>query len=748
MKVNSKLERHLLEDMFERSLFSDLSLVFVHPSFPIAMRYNVHKAIVSQSPFLHKLLEHTLENNNHTTLNIDMAQALSNCEFILAPSHHIVRRQWQKTEIQSSQKSNKNDRLLSSHIRFVLKWMYCLNKQDLMKGMDDKDTLRILSVAVLFDLHDLTQACVHRYTQEQLSLDSVMRDLDTICQLPRGHPAYLQLRDAALLLLFRFGPENANRLAMLPADYMADVLSADLLFVECEFDRYCLLRAVLMAYMQSIGKITWTASGPVDQDAKRLSGFVRPLRPMLHTNSATTSLSADTVRSRKRRRIPSQELEDSAELFSPKQPRLNRLSFSALVPFQKLLADATSGDIIDKATVLSYLLRTTVNYSNMSFDQLTCVRQDGIVDEGIVFRALWQREALERVLFPTTYHQQTQLQSSRSNSPIPATIRGDDQERSEALNEYFDVDQSEAQEKRRILLLGTPKFRFRSSVYLDPPSVENGWECEEKYVSNEVISDELASAFDDQDEAESDHSVWYSSEDEEQTSSQVIRSGLDELDMNSQKKSKRSKRIVTKTPYKLYKKVFYSKAETILGISYRVQIEAQVMPRHRLYIQDDNLEKLQEELLYSNHHVDEPVIVCRFELQRDMQQISNTLVQVKKEKDQQDTMIRKKQQPIIPVNPPSSQGYHPPVDMDLREKTKIHYWIYCLNRHEGILENEQVDPEDRVLVAVTEQSERENGEPGEMDPGYVGQVLVEADLQKGVRIDTTVALEIFGFHKV
>ncbi|KAI8329890.1 hypothetical protein EDC96DRAFT_529085 [Choanephora cucurbitarum] len=713
--------KHLLEDMFERSLFSDLSLVFLHPSFPIAMRYNVHKAI---------LLEHASQNDIHTTLNIDMAKALSNCEFILAPSHHI-------TESKSSQKSNKSDRLLSSHIRFVLKWMYCLNKQDLMRNMDDSDTLHILSVAVLFDLHDLTQACVHRYTQDQLSLDSVMRDLDTVCQLPRGHPAYLQLRDAALLLLFRFGPENANRLAMLPADYMADVLSADLLFVECEFDRYRLLRAVLMAYMQSIGKITWTASGPVDQNAKRLSGFVRPLRPMLSTTTATTSLSADTVRSRKRRRIPSQELEDTADLLSTKQPRLNRLSFSALVPFQKLLADATSGDIIDKATVLSYLLRTTVNYSNMSFEQLTCVRQDGIVDEGIVFRALWQREALERVLFPLTYHQQTQLQSSRSASPIPATIReGDDQERSKALNEYFDVDQSEAQEKRRILLLGTPKFRFRSSVYLDPPSLENGWSCEEKYASNEVISDELANVFDDDDDDESDHSVWSASEDEEQTSSQIVQSALDNLDILP-KKSKKSKRVVTKTPYKLYRKIFYSEAETILGVSYRVQIEAQ----------DDDLEKLQEELLYSDHHEDELVMVCRFELQRDMQQISTALVEIKKEKDQQDTiMSQKKQQPIIPVNPPNSQNYR--INTQLRDKTRIHYWIYCLNRHEGILENEQIDPEDRALVAVTEQSERENGEPGEMGPGYVGQVLVEADLQKGVQIDTTVALEIFGFHKV
>jgi hypothetical protein len=88
------------------------------------------------------------------------------------------------------------------------------------------------------------------------------------------------------------------------------------------------------------------------------------------------------------------------------------------------------------------------------------------------------------------------------------------------------------------------------------------------------------------------------------------------------------------------------------------------------------------------------------------------------------------------------------VDANIREKTKIHYWIHCLNRHEGILENDRIDPEDRVLVAVTEQCEREHGEPGEMEPGYVGQVLIEADLTKNTTIDATVALEIFGFQKV
>ncbi|KAG1241617.1 hypothetical protein G6F68_016600 [Rhizopus microsporus] len=97
--------------------------------------------------------------------------------------------------------------------------------------MQDQDTLRILSVAVLFDLEDLVQACVQRYTQNQLSLESIMRDLETICQLPRGHQAYLRLRDASLLLLLRYGPQEPRRLSELPADYMADVLSADCLFV-------------------------------------------------------------------------------------------------------------------------------------------------------------------------------------------------------------------------------------------------------------------------------------------------------------------------------------------------------------------------------------------------------------------------------------------------------------------------------------------------------------------------------------
>ncbi|PHZ09101.1 uncharacterized protein RHIMIDRAFT_246398 [Rhizopus microsporus ATCC 52813] len=593
------LERHLLECMFEQSLFSDLSLEFLHPSFPFSIRFNVHKAIVSQSPFLRHLLtedntcSNHVEDNGKTYLTVHLAEAFSQCGFVLVPFQHIIRRHWQAADKQQSKLP-----LLSTHLRFVLEWLYSTQKTRLLEKMQDQDTLRILSVAVLFNLVDLTQACIQRYTQHQLSLDSIMRDLETICQLPRGHKAYLQLRDAALLLLFRYGPQHPRRLSELPSDYMADVLSADLLFVRSEYERYCLLKSVLTAFMQSIGKITWTPKGPVDQDSKRLSGFVKPL-------------TAASVREVKRRRIGSDELEGKV-----KKIKTNRLSFTALVPFEKLTADVASGGVIDKATVLSYLLKTTIHYSNMTFEQLTAVRQDGIVDEAIVFRALWQREALERVLFPYTTAELTA-----------------------ALDDYFDLHPSDTQRKK--LLLGTPRFRFCTSIIILPPSEQNGW------VTDDVFEDEGG---------EEETKMWRSDDED----------------------------------IKVLKKTFYSATETILGVSYRVQIEAQTASQKNC-------------------------IACRFELQRD----------VKKSKSNES----QEEKTLIEV-----QSDH--------WKSKIHYWIHCLNRHEGITDTCEVDPEDRVLLAATEQRE------GEPNVGYIGQVLLEFDKKEGVTVDMTVALELFGFPQV
>lgn len=596
----STLERHLLENMFEQSLFSDLSLEFLHPSFPFSIRFNVHKAIVSQSPFLRHLLTEDNTCSNHiiqdgrTYLTVHLAEAFTQCGFVLVPFQHIIRRHWQKVNTQQVTLP-----LLSTHLRFVLEWLYSTQKSTLLKKMQDQDTLRILSVAVLFDLEDLVQACVQRYTQNQLSLESIMRDLETICQLPRGHQAYLRLRDASLLLLLRYGPQEPRRLSELPADYMADVLSADCLFVSSEFERYNLLKSVLMSFMQSVGDIKWTSKGPVDRDEKRLSGFVRPLTPA-------------SVRAVKRRRIGSEELERT------RQGQANRLSFTALVPFETLVADASSGGVIDKATVLSYLLKTTVHYSNMTFDQLSDVRRDGIVDEAIVFRALWQREALERVLYP--YYTDAAL--------------------SAALNEYFDVDPSDV--KRKKLLLGTPRFRFCASIDITPPSEGNGW-VQEQDVFNENAS-------------EDEDGEWRSDDEEGNKTMKVL------------------------------KKTFYSNVETILGVTYRVQIEAQTT------LQDD-------------------MFFCRFELQKDIGR-TNT-------KQQEEEMTKSA----------------------VENKSKIHYWIHCLNRHECIVNHHQIDPEDRVLLAVTEQREE--------DPniGYVEQVLVHSDSKKGVTVDVTIALEIFGSNQ-
>ncbi|CAO3701992.1 unnamed protein product [Rhizopus stolonifer] len=563
------LERHLLENMFEKSLFSDLSLEFLHPSFPFTIRYNVHKAIVSQLPFLRHLLTEDNTCSNHiiqdgkTYLTVHLAEAFTQCGFLLVPFQHIIRRHWQK--------ANSNQvclPLLSTHLRFALEWLYSAEKTSLLKRLQDQDTLRVLSVAVLFEQQDLVQACVKRYTQQQLSLECIMRDLETICQLPRGHCAYLLLRDASLLLLLRYGPQEPRRLSELPADYMADVLSADCLFVSSEFERYKLLKCVLSCFMKSVGDIKWTSKGPVDRNDKRLSGFVRPLTPA-------------SVRAVKRRRIGSEEL------ASASQDQGNRLSFTALVPFETLVADASSGGVIDKAT-------------------LSDVRRDGIVDETIVFRALWQREALERVLYP--YYTAAAL--------------------SVALNEYFDVDPSDL--KRKKILLGTPRFRFCGSVKLSSPSEENGWTVE-KDVFDEPSEDE--------------EKMWKSDEEEEMTT---------------------------------FTKKFYSAAETILGVTYRVQAEVHTA--------------LQKNLM-----------TCRFELQKDSEESS-------KQSKEGKTMTE--------------------------NKSNIHYWIYCLNRH-GSVASHEIDPEDRVLLAVTEQRE------DNPNLGYVEQVQIESS-SKELALDFTVALEIFG----
>lgn len=277
--------------MFDQGAFSDLAVVFVHPVFPFNMRFDLHKAIVCQSPFFNKILHNVhyvqghssdddgddeedavdekdsdMEDAEHdedlevvSKVEINLLDALNDRGFVLAPFQDIIRGTWQKPE-PSAQPLFCH--ILSKHIRFALHWMYATKRIELFETVEDEDTLRILAIAVLFELDDLAEACVDKYTRSQLSTDPIMRDLEHICKLPRDHHSYLRLKDAAIPLLLRVGPENPKCLAHLPIAFMTDVLSADALFVGCEYERYCLLRRVLVEYMQSLGKTSWS---PKDQ---------------------------------------------------------------------------------------------------------------------------------------------------------------------------------------------------------------------------------------------------------------------------------------------------------------------------------------------------------------------------------------------------------------------------------------------------------------------------------------------------
>lgn len=835
-KSQSRLERHLLERMFDQGAFSDLAVVFLHPAFPFSVRFDLHKAIICQSPFFNRILQniHYVQEHNSdhdgddeeggvdendsemkeivhdddleviTTLKINLLDALSNRGFLLAPFQHIIRRKWQKSKASATKQKPEPptqplfSHILSKHIRFALHWMYAVDRAELVEKVEDEDTLRILAIAVLFELDDLAEACVERYTRSQISIDTIMRDLEHICQLPHDHHAYLRLRDAALLLLLRYGPENPKCLAHLPVDYMADVLSADALFVGCEYERYCLLRQVLVEFMQSVGKISWTPAGPVDQEQKRLSGFVRPYKGKKKKKNsdipafppkATITVNADLVRSRKRKRIPSEELAEESPSLSQERgkarQRLARLSFSATVPFQTLVADASSGGVIDKATVLSYLLRTTVSYSNMTFEQLSTVRHDGIVDESIVFRALWQRKALERLLYSSNVTRS--LSSNESGGPSSSSTPDD---RFTALDGYFDVNDCKELEERRRILIGIPKFRFRFSVHITSPYEDRSWimdQGEAKDNNNDLhhVSEEGSPSkavpestfgnddlFDDDDFdysfLEEEMSALENRHSEDKKSDEPV-SGLGSSDNNpieiadSESDHDTFGNVRSSPPRTIWRKAFYSRTETVMGTTYRVKVDAQVVPKSLVLLpgaQDgdgSDHNEIQEEKEEGD------VLLCCFELQRIIPASADTIspeegtaatapTNVRNKDDAPDTdngaishsqrVAADKQQAIARSNSSPLRTFN----TKLQQDSKIRYAIYCLNRHEGLWETDKVDPEDRVLVPVTEQTE--SNEAGAPPSGYVGQALIHGNIKNSLTLDTMVTLELFNIQKV
>ncbi|KAI9309029.1 hypothetical protein BJ944DRAFT_155069 [Cunninghamella echinulata] len=275
----------------------------------------------------------------------------------------------------------------------------------------------------------------------------------------------------------------------------------------------------------------------------------------------------------------------------------------------------------------------------MTFDQLSIVRQDGIVDESIVFRALWQREALERVLFPF------------KNKQIGM-------ERQAALDEYFDVDGSDSHERRRRILLGVPRYRFSTSVQLTSPMHDNGWKC--MNITNDNKKHEESKK------------------------------------RNSTTTNETSSTTSNTTSYqKIYNKTIYSESEYILGHWYRVRVEVQILPKSLMFLQDDS---------HSTSNNEDSV-----------------------EKNEEDNNAN-----VIACH------------------SKIRYSIYCLNRHEAVVSYDYIDPEDRVLIPVSEVTEsKDSSEPS---TGYVGQIVLDERFinneKNTVDIDMIVVLEIFGITKV
>lgn len=542
-----------------------------------------------------------------TTLKINLRDAFADRSFLLASLQHNVRRE-----------QPLFSRVLAKHIRFALQWMYTTDRRDLVEHIEDDDTLRILAIAVLFGLDDLADVCVTRYTKSQISIDTIMRDIEHICQLPHDHDAYLRLKNAAVLLLLRRGPENPKSLAALPVDYMTDVLGADALLVGSECERYCLLRQVFVEYVQSVDKLSWSPTVPP---------------------SAIITVNADNVRSRKRKRIPSEELADGFSLMSHERGKARRIltgcTFSATAPFETLVSQASSAGITDKAEVLTSLLRTSVDYRCMTFEQLLKVRQDLLVDESVVLKALWQREELERLLYPSTAIGSLCSSESRPSSSPTSSYTLD--ERFAAPDERCDADSSkELEQQLKTILPEFPKFRFRFSVPMTCPDNDSTWSIDHgegmsalsQHKESHELPAGLGSSIDNP-------IVIYDS----QSDSNIFES---------------ARRLPQRN---IRKRTFYSRTVTAMSTKYRVKVDAQIIPRNLVEFQGEDDDDGPE----SSENEEEDVLLCRFEVQRVRSESSNTICSQQAAKLQRDTQTR--------------------------------YTIYYLNRHERLWETHIVNTE-------------------------------------------------------
>ncbi|KAI8885816.1 hypothetical protein K501DRAFT_270405 [Backusella circina FSU 941] len=426
------LESHL-NLMFEESLHSDLYLLFRHPKHALELSFHVHKSILSQSSFFQNLITH--DNN---TIVINLTKEWTRYGF----THYQGRMTIEQLKL---------------YIEKMLKWFYCIKKQE--EGLvTDSNVLDVLSLAILFDIPPIYNECIDRYIRK-LDMDCIMRDVDLICQFPREHPVYVKIRHHMFLILFRSC--HPEKLAQLPVDYLDCVLSSDLLFVSNEFHRYCLLKRVFCVV---------DPNNPLlrrGSDSKKSNSGVLPF---LDKDLVMTTSEA---RSQKRKRVQSKDTWDKA---GAKRRKLELGGASRALEEQ----DDDDGDInrnengyerertfndisknncnnTDKPTALIKLLKTAILYSNMTFKQLSMVREDEIVDEDIIFRALWERETLERIIDPTSYNLMlSQPPSTDDNNAATVLENGGD--------------------KKQI----SPRFRFTTTVFLTSPKSNNkdDWTCQ------------------------------------------------------------------------------------------------------------------------------------------------------------------------------------------------------------------------------------------------------------------------------
>jgi hypothetical protein len=326
------------------------------------------------------------------------------------------------------------------YIESMLKWFYCIKKE--MDFINDSNVLDVLSLAILFDIPPIYNECVDLYICK-LNMDCIMRDVEFLCHFPPQHPAYVKLRDHVLLILLR--SNDPVTLAQLPIDYLSRVLSSDLLFVSNEFHRYFLLKRVLCV---------------VDPDNSVLRGNNERNSDILPFLDKHLVMTTSEARSQSRKRTYAS---DSSNNIGTKRRKLESGSASKdfeeedrdeIVHERKSMGKRNLDDNpgTDKSDALIKLLKTGIYYCNMTFRQLSMVREDGIVDEDSIFRALWEKETLERIIDPTSHNQVL--------SQPPST----------------DNNNSNNISKAQI----SPVFRFSTTVLVESPgSNANEWKCDE-----------------------------------------------------------------------------------------------------------------------------------------------------------------------------------------------------------------------------------------------------------------------------